>query len=67
MTSKGWFHLKFPQIKKMCDTQTTTFNLLHIQTQYTVLEPDSKTNSMLIKYIKCLNIGKHTEGKLLKI
>lgn len=44
--------------KKMCDTQTTTFNLLHIQTQYTVLEPDSKTNSMLIKYIKCLNIGK---------
>lgn len=32
MTSKEWFHLKFSTNKKMCDNQTTTFNLLSTQT-----------------------------------
>lgn len=33
MTSKEWFHLKFStNKKKMCDNQTTTFNLLSTQT-----------------------------------
>lgn len=56
MTSKEWFHLKFfTQIKKKRDNQTTV--LLSIQhSNYTALEPESKTNSILIKYINCLNI-----------
>lgn len=42
----------------MWDTQTTTFNLLSTQTKYTALKPESKTNLILIKYIKCLNTGR---------
>lgn len=67
MTTKGWFHLKFSiQIKK-CDNQTATFNLLSTQTRYTALELESKTNLVLIKYIKCFNTrDTGTEGKLFK-
>lgn len=64
MTSKEWFRLKF-STQKMCDSQTTTFNLLSTQTKYTALEPESKTTLILIKYIKCLNTrDTGTKGKL---
>lgn len=65
MTSKEWFHLKFSTKIKKCDNQTTTFNLFSTQTKYNALEPESKTNLILIKYINCLNTGDTgTEGKL---
>lgn len=61
MVSSQVFHTN----KKMCDNQTTTFNLLSTQTKYTALEPESKTNLILIKYIKCINTrDTGTEGKL---
>lgn len=55
---KDSFISSFHTNQKMCDTQTTTFNPLSTQTKYTALEPESKTNLILIKYIKCLNTGK---------
>lgn len=47
----------------MCDNQTTTFNLLSTQTKHTALECESKTNLILIKYIKC----PHTRDRDLKV
>lgn len=55
----------FQTNKKKCDNQTTIFNLLSQHSNYTALEPESKTNLILIQYIKCLNTrDTGTEGKL---
>lgn len=68
MTSKGWFHLKFStQIQKcvLIKPQHLTYSAL--KTKYFALEPESETNLIFIKYIKCLNARNNsTEGKLLK-
>lgn len=63
MVSPQVFHTD----KKMCDNQTTTFDLHSTQTSNFALEPESETNLILIKYIKCLNTrDTGTEGELLK-